>query len=275
MKPQKWILSALIILALVQATAGCSRSARSYVERGDAQLEQGNVDAAVLEYRNAVQKDPMFAPARLKLAEAYLRQGNGAGALDESVRAADLLPGDASAQLKAGSLLFAAGRAEDAKARAEKAIAIDPKSADAMTLRGNTMLALKDIDGALEQMRQAVALDPSANRLSNLGIILDTKGLKEEAEAAFRRSVSVDAKAITAQLALAQFLAGGGRPAEAETAFKAPVELDPGHPETTVRSLLQSQGVALDASGAAAVEIGGTLSSPEVVPARARPGGAG
>jgi hypothetical protein len=33
--------------------------------------------------------------------------------------------------------------------------------------------------------------------------------------------------------------------------------------------MLQSQGVALDASGAAAVEIGGTLGSPEVVPARA------
>ena len=54
------------------------------------------------------------------------------------------------------------------------------------------MLALKDIDGALEQMRQAVALDPSANRLSNLGIILDMKGLKQEAEAAFRRAVSTD-----------------------------------------------------------------------------------
>ena len=63
------------------------------------------MDAAVLDYRNAVGKDPMFAPARLKLAEAYMRQGNGAGALAESVRAADLLPNDAEAQVKAGSLL--------------------------------------------------------------------------------------------------------------------------------------------------------------------------
>jgi len=45
--------------------AGCSRSAQSYLERGNAHLEKGNVDAAVLEYRNAVAKDPMFAPARL------------------------------------------------------------------------------------------------------------------------------------------------------------------------------------------------------------------
>ena len=56
----------------------------------------------------------------------------------------------------------------------------------------------------------------------------------------------------------------------APLALKARIEArDP-----TVRSMLQAQGVALDASGAAAVEIGGTLGSPEVVPARARPGGA-
>ena len=71
---------------------------------------EGERDAAVLEYRNAVEKDPMFAPARVKLGDAYLRQGNIAGALAELVRAADLLPNDTDAQLKAGSLLYAAGR---------------------------------------------------------------------------------------------------------------------------------------------------------------------
>lgn len=57
----------------------------------------------------------------------------------------------------------------------------------------------------------------------------------------------------------------------APLALKARIEAR----EPAVRSMLQSQGVALDASGAAAVEIGGTLGSPEIVPARARPGGAG
>ncbi len=44
--------------------------------------------------------------------------------------------------------------------------------------------------------------------------------------------------------------------------------------EPAVRSMLQSQGVALDASGAAAVEIGGTLNSPQIIPSRG-PGRAG
>jgi type II secretion system protein N len=38
--------------------------------------------------------------------------------------------------------------------------------------------------------------------------------------------------------------------------------------EPAVRSMLQSQGIALDASGAAAVGISGTLASPQIVPVR-------
>ena len=69
------IRSILGAALIALAAGGCSRSAQTYVERGNAQLEQGNLDAAVLEYRNAVEKDPMFAPARLKLAEAYRGRG--------------------------------------------------------------------------------------------------------------------------------------------------------------------------------------------------------
>ncbi len=44
--------------------------------------------------------------------------------------------------------------------------------------------------------------------------------------------------------------------------------------DPNVRSMLQSQGVALDANGAAAVEISGTLANPQIVPVRG-PGRAG
>lgn len=57
----------------------------------------------------------------------------------------------------------------------------------------------------------------------------------------------------------------------APLALKARIEAR----EPAVRSMLESEGVTLDASGAAAVEIGGTLGSPEVVPTRGRPGGPG
>jgi Tfp pilus assembly protein PilF len=65
-------LGAAVVVVAV-AVAGCSRSAQSHLDRGDAYLKDGKVDAAVLEFRSAVQKDPMLAPAHLKLADAVCR----------------------------------------------------------------------------------------------------------------------------------------------------------------------------------------------------------
>ncbi|MCU0691777.1 MAG: tetratricopeptide repeat protein, partial [Polyangiaceae bacterium] len=184
-------------------------------------------DAAVLEYRNAVDKDAMFAPARQKLAEAYLKQGNGSAALRELVRAADLLPKDAEAQVKAGSLLLMAGRAEDAKARADKALAVNPKNVDALVLRANAMAGLKDLDGALKEMEQALSLDPRAAIQTNVGAIQAVRGNLPEAEAAFRQAVTSDPKSVAARIALGQFMWATAKPAEAEGAFKAAVAIDP------------------------------------------------
>ena len=198
-----WIRMILGAVLVALTVAGCSRSAQSHFERGNAYLEKGDETAAVLEFRNAVQKDPMFAPARLKLGELYLKRGNGGGALAEYVRAADLLPADVEAQLKAGSLLVAAGRAQDGLARADKVLAIEPKNSDALVLRGMALAGLNDLDGAITQIQQAIALDPTASRQANLGFLQLAKGRREEAEAAFRQAVASDPKSVPAAVALA------------------------------------------------------------------------
>jgi len=227
MYASRWIRFVPAVALMALTLVACSKSAQTYLERGNAQLEKGNVDAAVLEYRNAVGKDAMFAPARLKLAEAYLRQGNGAGALAESVRAADLLPKDADAQLKVGSLLLMAGRAEDAKSRADKALAINPKNVGVLVLRANAMAGLKDLDGAMKDMQQALSLYPRSSYQSNLGAIQAACGNLAEAEAAFRQAVTTDPKSVPAQLALGQFLWAAGKPADAEAAFRTALSLQP------------------------------------------------
>ena len=51
---------------------------REYVERGDRYIQDKNVEAAIIEYRNAVQHDPRFGEAYRKLASAYLTHGDGA-----------------------------------------------------------------------------------------------------------------------------------------------------------------------------------------------------
>jgi tetratricopeptide (TPR) repeat protein len=215
------------LIALV--ATGCSRSAQTYVDRGDYAIAKGDVAAAVLEYRNAVAKDPLLTVAHQKLAAAYFRQGNGAGAVAEYVRVADLLPNDEEAQIQAGSLLLLAGRFADARGRADKALAVNPGNVDALVLRANALAGLTDLEGALAQMQEAVRLDPSAMLQTNLGAIQAARGNRPEAEAAFRQAVSTDPKSVAAQLALGHFLWSANKTAEAETAFSVALALEPGH----------------------------------------------
>ncbi len=53
---------ALVLSVIVASVSACSKSAQYYMDRGDALLKQGKIDAAVLEFRNAVQKDQMSGP---------------------------------------------------------------------------------------------------------------------------------------------------------------------------------------------------------------------
>lgn len=212
--------------ALTVSMLACSRSAQTYVERGDAAVAKGDLAAAVLEYRNAVEKEPLLGSARLKLAETYVKQGNGAGALAEYVRAADLLPNDIDAQIKAATLLGLARRFEDARSRADKALAIDPKNVDALVVRANALASLTDLDGALKQMQEALSIDPRASIETNLGAIQAAKGDLPAAEGSFRHAVESDPKSVPAQVALGQFLWSTGRAADAEASFKAALALD-------------------------------------------------
>src|SRR5262245_14882783 len=113
-------LNLAILCLSVLAVSACTRSAeqvkRDYIERGDKYAKANNLDAAIIEYRNAIQRDPKFGEGYQKLATTYISRGDGPNALRNAVTAADLLPDAIDAQMQAGNLLLIAGRFDDAKA---------------------------------------------------------------------------------------------------------------------------------------------------------------
>ena len=114
------IAVALLFALLV---AGCSKdpevAKREFVASGDAYVQQKKYAEAVIEYRNAIQQDPRFGEARLKLADTYMELNQPAEAIREYIRAADLLPENIDVQIKAGRMLLLAGQFEDAQSRAD------------------------------------------------------------------------------------------------------------------------------------------------------------
>jgi putative PEP-CTERM system TPR-repeat lipoprotein len=228
--PRVRLLAGFLALAGL-TVAGCGRDPevrkREYVESGDAYLKNGKVQEALIEYRNAVQLDPRYAAARVKLADVYVTVGNGGGALNEYVRAADLLPDDAALQVKAGNLLLAGGQANEALSRADKALKTSP-SVEGHILRGNALGGLNDLERALTEMEEAIRLAPSqGGSYTQLGMVQLARGRTTEAEQAFKTAVDLDPQSLSAHLALANFYWMAGRLPSAEESFDKALKLQP------------------------------------------------
>jgi tetratricopeptide (TPR) repeat protein len=225
-----------VAMVLVSALAahGCSSDPavekQRYLESANRYAEQGKLGEAVIDYRNALQVDPRFAEARLKIAQTYARLGDGSNALREYVRAADLLPENADVQLTAGSYLLAAGQMDSALARADAALAKQPENIAGHVLRGSALAGLNELDRALSAMEEAVRLDPERGAsYTHLGLVEVARGKQDAAEAALKKAVSLDRKSVNSQLALGRFYWSVGRHSETERAFDAALAIDPKH----------------------------------------------
>jgi tetratricopeptide (TPR) repeat protein len=62
----------LAIILVIFLQAGCSRGARDYLDRGNKFFEAGKYENATIQYRRAVQKDPNFGEAYLRIGLAAL-----------------------------------------------------------------------------------------------------------------------------------------------------------------------------------------------------------
>jgi tetratricopeptide (TPR) repeat protein len=225
-------LAAAIVACQLAAITACSvdRDAKKHqlLAAGDSFVAQKQFKEALLEYRNAVQLDPMFGEARVKLAAAYEQVGDGTNALREYVRAADLFPNDVALQLKAGGYLIASGQVDDALSRADVVLKQQPGNIEAHILRGNALGGLNNFDEALKEMEEALRLDPNSGAAyTQLGLVESARGRQVEAEAAFRRAIELAPSSVAGRLALANFYWAAGRFNDAGQALETSLQMSP------------------------------------------------
>jgi tetratricopeptide (TPR) repeat protein len=229
---QRRFLWNMSVIALLVCCVACSRDPKArkagYLKSGDSYVQQGKFAEAIIQYRNAVQADPLDGEARLKLAEAYYKNQDGTNAAREYVRAADVLTNRVDVQLRAGTLLLIAGRFDDAKVRAEKALAVSPQEVEAHVLLGNALAGLRNLDGAVAEIEEAIRLAPErASSYSNLGELEARRGRPDAAEKALKKGVELDDRSAAAHLALVNFYWAREQRAEAEQELSKALALDP------------------------------------------------
>ncbi|MEJ2576127.1 MAG: PEP-CTERM system TPR-repeat protein PrsT [Gammaproteobacteria bacterium] len=171
-KPRHALPGFLLVLGLVLASVGAAAGpADGFVEDAKAYLGKGEVKAAVIQLKNALQQDPAHVEARLLLANSYLSLGDAAAAAKEFDRAAQLgaeaarwMPGYARAVLVQGDYAALLERVRpDAGMPAEQ-------QADLLALRGHALLAEQQPDAAREAYEAALAQQPD-NAQARLGTV--------------------------------------------------------------------------------------------------------
>ena len=98
---------------------------------GLARAEQGQIDAAVAEFRQALEQAPDNAQAHWHLGAALASQGQREEAVQHLARSVELEPGNSRAQSDLGLLLALEGRLEEAAGHLQQAVALDPQLEEA------------------------------------------------------------------------------------------------------------------------------------------------
>ena len=164
----KWlavILASFFILQLLGACSSPETKKKASFDKGMAYVKKDDLKSAILEFRNAVQIDGMYADARYQLGLALLKSGELTKAVNQLDRAASLDPNNLDAVLKSAELLFAARDIDTSLKRTNDLLKKDPKNIDALILKANIMLAKKDTKQAIEIIKQAEKVAPKLDRV--------------------------------------------------------------------------------------------------------------
>lgn len=129
------------------------------------------------------------------------------------------------------SLFMQMGWAKKCKASFEKAVALDPKNAEARVdlvqyYANAPGIAGGGKDKAREQIRELAALDPARGALMT-GYVLEKEKKSVEAEAEYKRAVSLKPDDATIRWRTGRFYERAGRPDEARASYREALRLDP------------------------------------------------
>jgi tetratricopeptide (TPR) repeat protein len=214
-------------LALV-FLAACAHDAPSYLASGENYFKAGKYQQAVVQFKNAIQKNPRLAEAHYQLAEADLKLNSTLAAYRELRETVTLDPKNLDAELQLATLLIASRQYDEAELAAEKVIAAAPNNARAHAILGEKDAADRDWPGAIRELQLAITLDPGQVKdYARLAAVYKRTEQPLAAEAVFRKAIAANPKSLQAHVNLGQFYFSRRNFPEAEAELLAGSRLEP------------------------------------------------
>jgi putative PEP-CTERM system TPR-repeat lipoprotein len=181
-----------LLLVLFVALAGCDKvTPEQHLNRATQYSASGELTSAVIELKNALQKEPLFGAARLELGRLYLVTGDYPAAVKELERALDLGQDPDSVRPYLLQAKMFIGRYNEVLGALDEAGELSPTL---MAIKGQALVLAKDSDGARELFRQALAQD---NSLAEAYIGLAQLALQDDNTAEATRILTDGVAAVT------------------------------------------------------------------------------
>lgn len=233
-------MAALAGMAFCCWQVACTRSAQSYLDKGNQFYAQGKYQDAILNYRNSLKRNPALAEAHARLAQAQLQQGQWPEAFSELRRAIALAPAREDLKIRLADWSLLAYSRDPQKPRAlydvvaktsESLLKKNPNSFDGLRLQGDVFILDRRLDEALAAFQKANGikhLEPSV--VLSMMQVLFALNRPAEAESLAHSALREHKDAAAIYDALLDYYQKMKRPADAEVLLRSKIANMPKDP---------------------------------------------
>lgn len=231
------------IAALKEARTLAPESSDIRTNLAQVYLSQGSWYLAIKEGEEAVRFNPRNVAALRSLGDAHLLAGDTKRAQELVRGMAEALPHDPLVHQRLGVIARMQHRPAEALAHFEQAIAEDPQLIEALDQIGAILLSQGKAQQARERVGRQIAMFPSDPRLHNLlGQLWVLSHNFPEAEAVFKKAMSLNDALLATYANLGELYARQGKVEQAIRQFEAILAKNPQHvPTLMILGILHEQ----------------------------------
>lgn len=225
-----WVL-VLVGLLLLTLGAGCASMEEKrdkFMQEGQVLYDKGDYVRARLQFKNALQINPKYAPALMWLAKTELKLENWRGAFGALQQAVEADPKLLEAQVTLGRIYLGGKKLAEAEERLKVAQEINPKDIEVLLLAAGVAAAKEKYQEALELYREIKVLDPK--RVEAYLGQAQMEVLRQNpaaAAAVLEEGIKAAPEAIGLYVARGRLAAGQKDFATAETFFRQAIDREP------------------------------------------------
>ena len=155
----RWLF-ALSFAVLLAACDSIEDRVAEHYERGVELAAEGEIEKAMLEFRNAIKLNPDFVAAHFAMGEIHEARGEAQSAFGRFRRVAELDPTNIEARIRNGNYYMVAGNLPKAREEMEAAVANDPENIRVMALQAGVELRSGNLELVRDLLDKAIAKDP-------------------------------------------------------------------------------------------------------------------